>query len=295
MDLRVTTIDPARRYGQTNCFVGTQIKYGVFAINDQEAYVCTYRAARNMAFQGITAVRGQVNQLVEVDGSLLVGTKIKAPLSVNPEVFVLPMENVLPTKGTGVVTSVPSDSPDDLATLTDLRKKLEFYKIDPSWVQHDPVPVLSTPTYGEMSAPALIKQFKIQSQKDTKQLAEAKELAYKEGFYNGTMLVGDFKGLPVQQAKPRVREQLIAAGLAFAYAEPEGLIVSRSSDECVIALMDQWYLDYGEASWRAQAEKCVFIVLVMLLLKLNAHTGSLLRWRHTTSRHVTPSKVSSLG
>ncbi len=86
------------RYGQTNCFVGTQIKYGVFAINDQEAYVCTYRAARNMAFQGITAVREQVNQLTEIDGSLLVGTKIKAPFSINPEVYVLPMENVLPTK-----------------------------------------------------------------------------------------------------------------------------------------------------------------------------------------------------
>ncbi|KAI0742680.1 leucine-tRNA ligase [Daedaleopsis nitida] len=255
--LVAATLRPETMYGQTNCFVGTQIKYGVFAINDQEAYVCTYRAARNMAFQGITAVRGQVNQLAEVEGSLLVGTKIKAPLSINPEVYVLPMENVLPTKGTGVVTSVPSDSPDDFQTLTDLRKKPEFYKIDASWCAYDPVPVISTPTYGEMTAPAVIKQLKIQSQKDTKQLAEAKEIAYKEGFYNGTMLVGEFKGMPVQEAKGRVREKLIGAGQAFAYAEPEGLIISRSSDECVIALMDQWYLDYGEPSWRAQAEKLV--------------------------------------
>ena len=138
----------------------------------------------------------------------------------------------------------------------DLRKKPEYFKIDPSWASIDPVPVISTPTYGDMTAPALVQKLKIQSAKDAKQLAEAKEIAYKEGFYNGTMLVGDFKGLPVQEAKPRVREQLIAAGLAFAYAEPEGLIISRSSDECVIALMDQWYLDYGEPSWRAQAEKC---------------------------------------
>ena len=252
------------RYGQTNCFVGTQIKYGVFAINDQEAYVCTYRAARNMAFQGITAVRGAVDQLAEIDGALLVGTKIKAPLSINPEVYVLPMENVLPTKGTGVVTSVPSDSPDDFQTLTDLRKKPEFYKIDPAWARFDPVPVIATPTYGEMTAPAVIKQLKIQSQKDTKQLAEAKEIAYKEGFYNGTMLVGDFKGVPVQEAKPRVREQLIASGLAFAYAEPEGLIIPRSSDECVIALMDRWYL---EPSWRAQAEKYVVRSLLRLVVR----------------------------
>ena len=150
---------------------------------------------------------------------------------------------------------MPSDSPDDFQTLTDLRKKPEFYKIDPSWAAIDPVPVLSTPTYGDMTAPALVKQLKIQSQKDTKQLAEAKEIAYKEGFYNGKMLVGEYKGEPVQEAKNKVRDAMISKNLAIAYAEPEGLVISRSSDECVVALMDQWYLDYGEASWRAQAEK----------------------------------------
>jgi leucyl-tRNA synthetase len=86
------------RYGQTNCFVGTAINYGVFAANDKEAYVCTQRAARNMTFQGIFDVRGQVNQLTELEGSVIVGAKIKAPFSVYPEVYVLPMDNVLPTK-----------------------------------------------------------------------------------------------------------------------------------------------------------------------------------------------------
>jgi leucyl-tRNA synthetase len=89
---------PRPRYGQTNCFVGTAIKYGVFAANDKEAYVCTQRAARNMTFQGIFDVRGQLNQLAELEGTAIVGTKIKAPLSVYPEVYVLPMDNVLPTK-----------------------------------------------------------------------------------------------------------------------------------------------------------------------------------------------------
>lgn len=113
-----------------------------------------------------------------------------------------------------------------------------------------------------MTAPAIVKQLKIQSQKDAKQLAEAKELAYKEGFYNGTMLVGDFKGESVQDAKPKVRSSMIDAGLAFAYAEPEGLIISRSGDECVVALMDQWYLDYGEPEWRAQTEKWTLPLLL---------------------------------
>ena len=67
-----------------------------------------------------------------------------------------------------------------------------------------------------MIAPAVIKQLKIQSQKDTKQLAEAKEIAYKEGFYSGTMAIGEFKGESVQDAKPKVRAALIAQGAAFA-------------------------------------------------------------------------------
>jgi leucyl-tRNA synthetase len=210
-----------------------------------------------MTFQGVMSTRGELDQLLQLDGSQIVGTKIKAPFAINPEVFVLPMDNVLATKGTGVVTSVPSDSPDDFQTLVDLRKKPEFYKIDRSWATIDPVPVISTPTYGDLTAPAIVKELKIQSQKDTKQLAEAKEIAYKEGFFNGTMLVGEFKGQSVQDAKPKVRTSMIDAGLAFAYAEPEGLVISRSADECVVALMDQWYLDYGEPSWKAQAERLV--------------------------------------
>lgn len=51
-----------------------------------------------MAFQGIFEVRGQINQLAELEGSKIVGTKISAPISVHKEVYVLPMDNVLETK-----------------------------------------------------------------------------------------------------------------------------------------------------------------------------------------------------
>ena len=156
-----------------------------------------------------------------------------------------------------MVTSVPSDSPDDYRTLMDLRKKPELYKIKPEWAAIDPIPVLSTPKYGDMAAERLCVELKIQSQRDTKQLAEAKDLAYKEGFYSGIMTVGDFKGETVAEAKPKVRQQMIDEGLAVAYAEPESEVISRSADVCVVALVDQWYLDYGETQWRSQAEKWV--------------------------------------
>ncbi|PKI83407.1 leucine--tRNA ligase [Malassezia vespertilionis] len=253
--LVAATLRPETMYGQTNCYVGPKLDYGAFAVNDKDVYVCTGRAARNFAFQGITDVRGKVDKLASIKGADLIGTLIKAPFSVHDEVYVLPMDTVLATKGTGVVTSVPSDSPDDYANLVELRKKAEFYKIDPMWVAKDLVPVIQTPGYSNMIAEDLVQKFKVQSPKDKNALAEAKDVAYKQGFYNGTMLVGSFKGEAVPEAKPKVQKELLDAGLAFAYAEPEGRIISRSADECVVALCDQWYLDYGEESWKAQAEK----------------------------------------
>jgi leucyl-tRNA synthetase len=248
------TLRPETMYGQTNCFVGTSINYGIYQASANEAYLITERAARNMAFQGTFEDRGKLHKLTEVKGSDLVGTKINPPFGVLPEIYVVPMEGVLANKGTGVVSCVPSDSPDDYATTMDLRKKAEYYKIKPEWVSNDPIPVLNTPTYGDVTAAALVAKLKINSQKDKVQLAEAKDIAYKEGFNNGTMLVGDFKGRPVQEAKPLVRKQLIDAGLAFPYAEPENQVMSRSADECVVALCDQWYLDYGVEDWKAKAK-----------------------------------------
>ncbi|KAJ1878218.1 cytosolic leucyl tRNA synthetase, partial [Kickxella alabastrina] len=227
ISLVAATLRPETMYGQTNCFVGVNLEYGFFESADaSEVYVITERAARNMAFQGLSPSNGQIVKLGTITGKQIIGSKLNAPLSCYTNgVYVLPMDNVLATKGTGVVTSVPSDSPDDFAALRDLKKKADYYGIKPEWVAgFELVPVITTPAYGEMTAPALCEQMKINSQKDRKQLEDAKEAAYKEGFYNGIMSVGEFKGLSVIDAKPKVREQLIASGDAFAYAEPEKLV-----------------------------------------------------------------------
>ena len=68
------TLRPETMYGQTNCFVGTSLKYGLFAANDKEAYICTLRAARNMAFQNIFPTWGEYPKVVDLVGSDVVGT-----------------------------------------------------------------------------------------------------------------------------------------------------------------------------------------------------------------------------
>ncbi|KAM6488588.1 hypothetical protein HDV62DRAFT_32565 [Trichoderma sp. SZMC 28011] len=252
------TLRPETMYGQTCCFVGPKLTYGLFKVDENNYFVITERAARNMAYQGIFAKEGSIEKAADILGSDIVGTLVNAPLSLHKEgVRVLPMDTVLPTKGTGVVTSVPSDSPDDFATVTELAKKADYYGIQKEWAELEIFPIIETQSYGDLCAPFLVKKLKIASPKDTKQLEEAKELAYKEGFYQGILKVGDFKGEKVEIAKPKVRSQLIEAGDAFAYSEPERKVVSRSGDDCIVSLMDQWYLDYGEQSWRETALKWV--------------------------------------
>ncbi|KAI4291390.1 leucyl-tRNA synthetase [Pancytospora philotis] len=39
--------------------------------------------------------------------------------------------------------------------------------------------------------------------------------------------------------------------------EPESLVISRSGSHCVVSLLDQWFLDYGNAEWKQKVRACV--------------------------------------
>lgn len=56
----------------------------------------------------------------------MLGAGLKAPMTFYKVIYALPMLTIKEDKGTGVVTSVPSDSPDDYAALVDLKKKQPF-------------------------------------------------------------------------------------------------------------------------------------------------------------------------
>jgi leucyl-tRNA synthetase len=53
------------------------------------------------------------------------------------------------------------------------------------------------------------------------------------------MTAGPYAGQKVSDAKPKIRDELLAAGAALPYSEPEKPVTSRSGDECVVALTDQ--------------------------------------------------------
>jgi leucyl-tRNA synthetase len=261
--LAAATLRPETMYGQTNCWLKPDGEYGAFEVNDTDIFVCTERAALNMAYQNLSKVRGKVSCVAKFTGQDLMGCAVEAPNAPYAKVHVLPMLTIDMKKTTGVVTSVPSDSPDDYAALTDLKAKpklREKFNIkDEHVLPFEVVPIIKIPNRSDAIAPELYQSLKIQSQNDTAKLTEAKDIAYLEGFTHGVMneRCGAFSGMPVKDAKEKIKQDLIDRGLATKYSEPESLVVSRSGDVCVVALTDQWFLAYGEDEWKQQVENWI--------------------------------------
>ncbi|XP_022841477.1 leucine--tRNA ligase, cytoplasmic-like isoform X1 [Olea europaea var. sylvestris] len=259
--LAAATLRPETMYGQTNCWVLPDGKYGAFEINDTDVFILTKRAALNLAYQRLSRIPEKPTCLVELIGQDLIGLPLRSPLALNEIIYTLPMLSVLTDKGTGIVTSVPSDSPDDYMALHDLKSKPAFrakFGVKDEWVvPFEIIPIIHHPDFGDKSAERICHEKKIKSQNEREKLDEAKKIIYKGGFYEGTMIIGEFAGMKVQEAKNLIRSKLLELGQAVVYSEPEKKVMSRSEDECIVALTDQWYITYGEPEWKKLAEECL--------------------------------------
>ena len=150
------TLRPETMCGQTNVWILPEGEYGCFEAKGDEVYVCAARAARNMSFQGIFPEWGKTKCLMTIKGSSLIGARVRAPATKYEAVYMLPLTTISMTKGTAIVTSVPSDSPDDYAAFMDLKnpKKREFYGVEAEWVEpFDLIPIIRAEIDGEVRRP----------------------------------------------------------------------------------------------------------------------------------------------
>ncbi|CAC9466244.1 leucyl-tRNA synthetase / LeuRS [Leishmania donovani] len=255
------TLRPETVIGQTNCWVSNKLNYkGYYVRNakgEDEVYIMTARAARNIAYQNFY-VNGQVGTdpepLFEVEGASMVGIPLSAPLAPYTTIYTLPMATITEAKGTGVVMSVPSDSPDDYINFTQLLNKPEYrvkLGIKDEWVvPFAMIPIIDIPELGTEGAKFMCEKLKINGPNATELLEEAKKVCYQQGFYHGTMISGPYAGVKVSEAKVKTHRDMEAADQCIRYYEPVRQVISRSGDECVVALCDQWYLEYGKDDWK---------------------------------------------
>ena len=250
--------------GQTNCWLSPEFSYKAYEVTSidgsKEIFMMTARAARNMTYQGVV-VNGTTNTdvqpLFEVDGAKMIGLPLSAPHAPFATIYSLPMTSISETKGTGVVMSVPSDSPDDYINFIQLFNKPEYRAklgIKDEWVTpFEIVPIINIPDseMGQDVAKYAVTKLGINGPKDTAKLEEAKQIAYQAGFYNGVMIAGPFAGLKVSEAKVKMAKDLIDSGNGLRYYEPTKEVMSRSGDECVVALCDQWFIEYGKEEWKS--------------------------------------------
>ncbi|XP_022705875.1 leucine--tRNA ligase, cytoplasmic-like isoform X2 [Varroa jacobsoni] len=255
--LVAATLRPETMYGQTNCWISPDIEYVAHKMKGGEIFICTFRSAYNMCYQDLCTTHGQVDVLAKFNGAALMGIALHAPLTSYKTIYTLPMLTIKDDKGTGIVTSVPSDSPDDFAALRDLKQKESLRKKygikDEMVIPFEPIPILEIPGLGKLAALRVCDDLKIRSQNDRDKLSEAKQMVYLKGFYDGILLVGPYAGKRIQDVKKLIQNELLERKEAVFYMEPEKKIIARSGEECVVALCDQWYLDYGDKSWKNMA------------------------------------------
>ena len=256
------TLRPETMYGQTNCFVLPRGEYIAIKVrnrinknNEEEIFICSEHSARNMAHQEFTNEFGKFDIITRFEGWDLLGRSLKAPNATFDKVYVLPLTTIKMNKGTGIVTSVPSDAPADYAALKDAKNDKKFrdkyYLTDEMVIPFNVVPIVYIAEFNSnQSAVDLCEKEKVKSQHDIVKLEDIKDRVYKFGFSQGVMLVGDFKGEKVSIAKDKVKAQMTQRSQACSYYEPEDTVMSRTGDKCVVAKVDQWYLAYGEEKWK---------------------------------------------
>ena len=246
------TLRPETVYGQTNLWVDPDIEYRRAQVGN-EVWIASKEAFEKLNYQILDIkTRGFVM------GEELLGRKVLAP-GIGRAIPILPSGFCDPTVGTGIVTSVPSDAPDDWMGLVDLKGdpgELERWGLDPAMVEAiEPIPIIETEGMGTLPAVDICKEMEIEDQYDRKKLQRAKEEVYKVGFYSGVMLdsIPKYGGMKVEEAKDRVKEDLVEAGEATIMYEPSGDVVCRCLTPSVVKVVtDQWFIAYGDADWKAK-------------------------------------------
>lgn len=253
------TLRPETIYGATNLWVNPNIEYVKIYLTDKdERWIVSKEAAKKLEF---------LNHKVTIE-SYVLGKELVGTLAKNPVTHVsLPLYPALfveADNGTGFVMSVPAHAPYDYRALEDLKNNVSLQKeFGLRSVEVKPIAVIESDDYSGIDvipSKQIINKFNIQDQTDT-EIEKATNELYSHEFYKGKMLenTGKYGGMPVSEAKEKVKSEILMSGDADIMFELINKPVRcRCGRRCVVKLLnDQWFLNYGDTKWKHLAHECV--------------------------------------
>jgi len=258
--IMAATLRPETVFGQTNLWVDPGVEYVVVRV-DGEKWIVSEPCAKKLGDQ-----QHEVEVVGTRTGRVLMGKHAIAPVIHRP-LMILPSAFCDPWKGTGIVTSVPSDAPDDWMGLHDLqqdtaenRELLREYGLDIEELREiEPIPIIESKDLGTCPAVKLCRRMGIRNQHERDKLEAAKKEIYRSGFYTGKMtdVCGpEYVGRPVEEVKNEMRRRMMDGAEAVPFYELSGPVVCRCLTPSGVKIVtDQWFLDYSNPGWKREVHR----------------------------------------
>ncbi|MBR7153029.1 MAG: leucine--tRNA ligase [Candidatus Methanomethylophilaceae archaeon] len=243
--LIAATLRPETVYGQVCFWVNPEVKYCKVR-KDGETWIVSPQAAEKLQLQ-----KDGVEVVGELDGKDMIGWMCEAPM-IHRQIPVFPATFCNPDVGTGLVTSVPSDAPDDWISLEAVKNDpsvLSDYGLTQEMLDNAvPISIIEMKGYGDFPAKDIIDRMGITQPGDPK-LVDAKKQVYKDGHHTGRMkdVCGPFAGMRVEEAKEKMKQAMIDAGEAEIFYDLTEEVVCRCGSRVHIKRIDdQWFINYAD-------------------------------------------------
>lgn len=255
--LPTATYRPETVFGVTNIWVNPELEYVIVEVGG-ERWVVSGEALVKLRFQGFDA-----KEVGRLRGSELLGRSFRNPAT-GSYVPVLPANFVRADYGSGIVMSVPGHAPYDFLALRDLKLRAEVlraYGLDTSLVQGiEPISIIEVEGFSEIPAEDAVESLGVRDQLDPK-AEEATQLVYSREYHTGRMKVntGIYAGLPVREAKERVKNDLMRDGKAHIFFEiANSPVYCRCGAKVLVKVVeDQWFIDYSNPEWKELAREAL--------------------------------------
>jgi len=265
----VTTLRPETIFGVTNLWVNPNVVYKKVQVDDK-VWICSEECAKKISF-----FEKQVDIIGDISGADIVGK-----LATNHdgrEIPILPAEFVEPSMGTGLVMSVPAHAPKDYQALMDLQAQNNELAL-----KIKPIPIIVTEGYGEYPAKEICEKLGVSNQTDDK-LEEATKDLYAKEFSDGKLndKCSQFENEKVQFGRDKIRAYLQENGTLEKFPILENAPVKcRCGAECVVKVLNnQWFLNYGDESWKELARNC-FDEMNILPNNITTEFKEVIDWLH---------------